>query len=83
MRGRHGDDDQVHGPLGQLVRAGAAGGGRTGLGGVVVRQVHLDAAAGQGEGDGRADQSGSDDKGGFHGPSLVSPPPGTGGALVG
>ncbi len=66
VRGRYGHDGQVHAPLGRLVRAGAAGGGGARLGRVVVHQVHLDATAGEGEGGGRADQSGSDDEGGSH-----------------
>ncbi len=66
MRGRGGDDGEVHGAFGRLVGAGAEGGGGAGLLGVVVGEVDGDAPLGQGEGGGRADQSGADDEGGSH-----------------
>lgn len=66
MRGRGGDDGEVHGAFGRLFGAGAKGGGGAGLLGVVVGEVDRDPSLGQGEGGGRADQSGADDEGGSH-----------------
>ena len=66
MRGRHGDDREVDRALGRLVGAGAERGRRTGLLRVVVGEVDDDAAPGQGERGGGADQAGSDDECGSH-----------------
>ena len=64
--GRHGDDREVDGPRGLLVGARAERGRRTGLVGVVVGEVDGDAAPGQGQRGGGADQAGSDDECGSH-----------------
>ncbi len=66
MGGRGGDEHQVDGALGGLVGAGAECGGRPGLLGVVVGEVHGDTALRQRERGGGADQSRAEDECGSH-----------------